>query len=78
MVRSLHKAEVLQVVLNPDTIICDYETVMITANQGYFLNMRVQDCYVHFSQVPIRVLACSKPAPRVAHQLHFNALGRSR
>ncbi|KRY10849.1 hypothetical protein T12_11494 [Trichinella patagoniensis] len=42
---------ITKVVLNPDTIICDYETVMITANQGYFLNMRVQGCYVHFSHV---------------------------
>ncbi|KRX12415.1 hypothetical protein T07_8104, partial [Trichinella nelsoni] len=40
----------LEVDLNPDTIICDFETALIPAIQGYFPNTRVQGCYFHFCQ----------------------------
>ncbi|KRY06359.1 hypothetical protein T12_8477, partial [Trichinella patagoniensis] len=46
----INKAAVLEVDLNPDTIICDVETALILAIQGYFLNTRVQGCYFHFCQ----------------------------
>ncbi|KRY54764.1 Protein Asterix [Trichinella britovi] len=45
-----HKAAVLGVNLNPQTIICDFETALIPAIQGYFPNTRVQGCYFHFCQ----------------------------
>ncbi|KRX85727.1 hypothetical protein T06_2439 [Trichinella sp. T6] len=45
-----HKAAILVVNLNPQTIICDFETALIPAIQGYFLNTRVQGCYFHFCQ----------------------------
>ncbi|KRY27619.1 Deoxyribonuclease-2-alpha [Trichinella spiralis] len=46
----INKAAVLEVDLNPDTIICDFETALIPAIQGYFLNTRVQGCYFRFCQ----------------------------
>ncbi|XP_003368669.1 hypothetical protein Tsp_12929 [Trichinella spiralis] len=46
----INKAAVLGVNLNPQTIICDFETALIPAIQGYFPNTRVQDCYFHFCQ----------------------------
>ncbi|KRX56189.1 hypothetical protein T09_15766, partial [Trichinella sp. T9] len=45
-----NKAAVLEVDLNPDTIICDFETALIPAIRGYFPNTRVQGCYFHFCQ----------------------------
>ncbi|XP_003382059.1 conserved hypothetical protein [Trichinella spiralis] len=36
----IDKAAVLKVDLNPDTIICDFETALIPAIQGYFPNTR--------------------------------------
>ncbi|KRY26610.1 Retrovirus-related Pol polyprotein from type-2 retrotransposable element R2DM, partial [Trichinella spiralis] len=36
--------------LNPETIICDFETALIPVIQGYFPNTRVQGCYFHFYQ----------------------------
>ncbi|KRX52339.1 hypothetical protein T09_8734 [Trichinella sp. T9] len=44
------KAAVLEVDINPDTIICDFETALIPAIRGYFPNTRVQGCYFHFCQ----------------------------
>ncbi|KRX38348.1 hypothetical protein T05_10514 [Trichinella murrelli] len=44
----IDKAAVLEVDLNPDTIICDFETALIPAIRGYFPNTRVQGCYFHF------------------------------
>ncbi|XP_003369248.1 conserved hypothetical protein [Trichinella spiralis] len=38
----INKAAVLGVNLNSQTIICDFETALIPAIQGYFLNTRVQ------------------------------------
>ncbi|KRZ05321.1 PiggyBac transposable element-derived protein 3 [Trichinella zimbabwensis] len=46
----IDKAAVLEVDLNPDTIICDFETALIPAIRGYFPNTRVQGCYFHFCQ----------------------------
>ncbi|KRY09245.1 hypothetical protein T12_12274 [Trichinella patagoniensis] len=46
----IDKAAVLEVDLNPDTIICDFETALISAIRGYFPNMRVQGCYFYFYQ----------------------------
>ncbi|KRZ18783.1 hypothetical protein T11_4535 [Trichinella zimbabwensis] len=43
-------AAVLEVDLNPQTIICDFETALIPAIWGYFLNTRVQSCYFYFCQ----------------------------
>ncbi|KRX69528.1 Small ubiquitin-related modifier [Trichinella sp. T6] len=45
-----HKAAVLRVNLNPESIICDFETALIPAIQGYFPNTRVQGSYFHFCQ----------------------------
>ncbi|KRZ83135.1 hypothetical protein T08_5119, partial [Trichinella sp. T8] len=36
--------------LNPESIIHDFETALIPAIQGYFLNTQVQGCYFHFCQ----------------------------
>ncbi|KRY31149.1 hypothetical protein T01_13745 [Trichinella spiralis] len=46
----IDKAAVLEVDLNPDTIICDFETALIPAIRGYFPNTRVQGCCFHFCQ----------------------------
>ncbi|KRZ85073.1 hypothetical protein T08_12192 [Trichinella sp. T8] len=46
----LNKVAVIGVNLNPQTIICDFETALIPAIQGYFPNTRVQGCYFHFCQ----------------------------
>ncbi|XP_003382265.1 conserved hypothetical protein [Trichinella spiralis] len=40
----IDKAAVLEVYLNPGTIICDFETALIPAIRGYFPNTRVQGC----------------------------------
>ncbi|KRZ80081.1 hypothetical protein T10_13377, partial [Trichinella papuae] len=50
----INKAAVLGVNLNPQTIICDFETALIPAIQGYFLNTRVQGCYFHFCHAVYR------------------------
>ncbi|KRZ86593.1 hypothetical protein T08_7341 [Trichinella sp. T8] len=46
----MDKAAALEVDLNPETIICDFETALIPAIRGYFPNTRVQGCYFHFCQ----------------------------
>ncbi|KRX83356.1 hypothetical protein T06_9564 [Trichinella sp. T6] len=46
----LNKVAVIGVNLNPQTIICDFETALIPVIQGYFPNTRVQGCYFHFCQ----------------------------
>ncbi|KRX72665.1 hypothetical protein T06_9764, partial [Trichinella sp. T6] len=45
-----HKAAVLGVNLNPQTIICDFEAGLTSLIQGYFPNTRVHGCYFHFSK----------------------------
>ncbi|KRX32590.1 hypothetical protein T05_9741 [Trichinella murrelli] len=54
----INKAAVLRVNLNPQTIICDFETALIPAIQGYFPNTRVQGCYFHFCQAVHRRALC--------------------
>ncbi|KRX72196.1 hypothetical protein T06_16990 [Trichinella sp. T6] len=44
----ISRAAALEVGFNPDTNICDFETALIPAIQGYFPNTRVQGCYFHF------------------------------
>ncbi|KRZ66472.1 hypothetical protein T10_8692, partial [Trichinella papuae] len=46
----LNKAAVLRLNLNPETIICDFETALITAILDHFLNTRVHGCDLHFCQ----------------------------
>ncbi|KRZ00589.1 hypothetical protein T11_839 [Trichinella zimbabwensis] len=46
----LNKAAVLRLNLNPETIICDFETALIPAILDYFPNTRVQGCYFYFCQ----------------------------
>ncbi|KRX33130.1 hypothetical protein T05_6948, partial [Trichinella murrelli] len=46
----ISRAAALEVDLNPETIICDFETALIPAIRGYFPNTRVQGCYFHFCQ----------------------------
>ncbi|KRX25334.1 hypothetical protein T07_6165 [Trichinella nelsoni] len=53
----LNKVAVLGVNLNPQTIICDFQTALIPAIQGYLLNTRVQGCYFHFCQAVDRKVA---------------------
>ncbi|KRZ00789.1 hypothetical protein T11_9283 [Trichinella zimbabwensis] len=43
-------AVVLEVDLNPDSIICDFETALIPVIRGYFPNTRVRGCYFQFCQ----------------------------
>ncbi|KRY19981.1 hypothetical protein T12_2042 [Trichinella patagoniensis] len=54
----INKAAVLRVNLNPQTIICDSETALIPAIQGYFPNTRVQGCCFHFCQAVHRRALC--------------------
>ncbi|KRY31620.1 hypothetical protein T03_16849, partial [Trichinella britovi] len=46
----MDKAAALEVDLNPETIICDFETALIPAIRGCFPNTRVQGCYFYFYQ----------------------------
>ncbi|KRY23978.1 hypothetical protein T12_2300 [Trichinella patagoniensis] len=43
----------LGVVLQPQTIICDFETALIPAVQGSFPGVHLQGCYFHFCQAVI-------------------------
>ncbi|KRZ68888.1 hypothetical protein T10_6488 [Trichinella papuae] len=44
------KPVVLEVDLNPDSIICDFETALIPVIQRYFPNAQVRGCYFQFCQ----------------------------
>ncbi|KRY17099.1 Armadillo repeat-containing protein 8, partial [Trichinella patagoniensis] len=46
----ISRAAVLEDDLNPDIIICDFETALIPAIQRYFPNAQVQGCYFYFCQ----------------------------
>ncbi|KRX73571.1 hypothetical protein T4E_9206, partial [Trichinella pseudospiralis] len=46
----ISRTAALEVSLNPDTIICNFETALIIVIQGYFPNARVHGCYFHFCQ----------------------------
>ncbi|XP_003367237.1 conserved hypothetical protein [Trichinella spiralis] len=50
----INKAAVLEVDLNPDAIIYDFETALIPAIQHYFLNTQVQGCCFRFCQAVLR------------------------
>ncbi|XP_003381942.1 hypothetical protein Tsp_11042 [Trichinella spiralis] len=43
-------AAALGVVLQPQTVICDFETALIPALQGTFPGVNIQGCYFHFCQ----------------------------
>ncbi|KRX13263.1 hypothetical protein T07_2067 [Trichinella nelsoni] len=46
----------LGVVLQPQTVICDFETALIPALQGTFPGVNIQGCYFHYCQaVPRKV-----------------------
>ncbi|KRX86684.1 hypothetical protein T4E_693 [Trichinella pseudospiralis] len=46
----ISRTAALEVDLDPDTIICNFETALIPAIQGYFQNARIQGCYLNFFQ----------------------------
>ncbi|KRY80962.1 hypothetical protein T4D_4473, partial [Trichinella pseudospiralis] len=46
----ISRTAALEVDLDPDTIICDFETALIPVIQGYFQNARMQGCYLNFFQ----------------------------
>ncbi|KRY45209.1 hypothetical protein T03_1233 [Trichinella britovi] len=48
------KAAALGVVLQPQTVICDFETALIPALQGTFPGVNIQGCYFHFCQAVLR------------------------
>ncbi|XP_003370617.1 conserved hypothetical protein [Trichinella spiralis] len=51
------KAAALGVVLQSQTIICDFKTALIRAVQGSFPGVHVQTCYFHFCKVVLRKVA---------------------
>ncbi|XP_003369569.1 conserved hypothetical protein [Trichinella spiralis] len=50
----LLRAAALEVVLQPQTVICDFETALIPALQGTFPGVNIQGCYFHFCQAVMR------------------------
>ncbi|KRY45208.1 hypothetical protein T03_1233 [Trichinella britovi] len=50
----LLRAAALGVVLQPQTVICDFETALIPALQGTFPGVNIQGCYFHFCQAVLR------------------------
>ncbi|KRX51856.1 hypothetical protein T09_12349 [Trichinella sp. T9] len=48
------KAAALGLVLQPQTVICDFETALIPALQGTFPGVNIQGCYFHFCQAVLR------------------------
>ncbi|KRX58732.1 hypothetical protein T06_14066, partial [Trichinella sp. T6] len=51
------KAAELGVVLQPQTVICDFETALIPAVQASFPGVQIQGCYFHFCQAVLRKVA---------------------
>ncbi|KRX77070.1 hypothetical protein T06_3034 [Trichinella sp. T6] len=51
------KAAALGVVLQPQTVICDFETALIPAVQASFPGVQIQGCYFHFCQAVLRKVA---------------------
>ncbi|KRX98896.1 hypothetical protein T4E_9262 [Trichinella pseudospiralis] len=45
------------VVLQPQTVICYFETVLIPAVQGSFPGVNIQGCYFHFCLAVLRKVA---------------------
>ncbi|XP_003381482.1 hypothetical protein Tsp_07148 [Trichinella spiralis] len=57
---SIHvfkEAAALGVVLQPQTVICDFETAFIPAVQASFPGVQIQGCYFHFCQAVLRKVA---------------------
>ncbi|KRY25186.1 hypothetical protein T03_12697, partial [Trichinella britovi] len=57
---SIHvfkEAAALGVVLQPQTVICDFETALIPAVQASFPGVQIQGCYFHFCQAVLRKVA---------------------
>ncbi|XP_003370715.1 hypothetical protein Tsp_09926 [Trichinella spiralis] len=50
---TIHAAT-LRVVLQPQTVICDFETALISALQGTFPGVHIQGCYFHFCKPVLR------------------------
>ncbi|KRZ15066.1 hypothetical protein T11_8939, partial [Trichinella zimbabwensis] len=50
----LKAAALAGVVLQPQTVICDFETALIPALQGTFPGVQIQGCYFHFCQAVLR------------------------
>ncbi|KRX82926.1 hypothetical protein T06_6259 [Trichinella sp. T6] len=48
------EAAALELVLQPQTVICDFETALIPALQGTFPGVNIQGCYFHFCQAVLR------------------------
>ncbi|KRX40420.1 hypothetical protein T05_810, partial [Trichinella murrelli] len=46
-----------RVVLQPQTVICDFETALIPAVQASFPGVQIQGCYFHFCQAVLREVA---------------------
>ncbi|XP_003371102.1 conserved hypothetical protein [Trichinella spiralis] len=62
------KAAALGVVLQPQTIICDFKTALIPAVQGSFPGVHVQSCYFHFCKVVLRKVADLGLRTRYLHE----------
>ncbi|KRX67864.1 hypothetical protein T06_4849, partial [Trichinella sp. T6] len=68
------KVASLGVVLQPQTIICDFETALIPAVQGSFPGVLVQDCYFHFCQVVRRKVADLGLRTRYLHEAEIKTI----
>ncbi|KRZ01233.1 hypothetical protein T11_6525 [Trichinella zimbabwensis] len=53
----ISKATAFGVVLQPQTVICDFETALIPAVQGSFPAVNIQGCYIHFCPAVLRKVA---------------------
>ncbi|KRX48900.1 hypothetical protein T05_8341 [Trichinella murrelli] len=68
------KAAALGVVLQPQTIICDFGTAFIPEVQGSFPGVLVQDCYFHFCQVVLRKVADLELRTRYLHEAEIKKI----
>ncbi|KRZ49156.1 hypothetical protein T02_11428 [Trichinella nativa] len=68
------KAAALGVVLQPQTIICDFETALIPAVQGSFPGVHFQGCYFHFCQVVLRKVADLELRTRYLHKAEIKTI----
>ncbi|XP_003366967.1 conserved hypothetical protein [Trichinella spiralis] len=62
------KAAALGVVLQPQTVICDFETALIPAVQASFPGVQIQGCYFHFCQAVLRKVAELELRTRYLHE----------
>ncbi|KRX18518.1 hypothetical protein T07_6660 [Trichinella nelsoni] len=68
------KAAALGVVLQPQTIICDFETALIPAVQASFPGVQVQGCYFHFCQAVLRKVADLGLRTRYLHEAEIKKI----